>query len=100
MLNPFYKEGHSLLVLELRLVLEEEVQLLEELPSTLRLQLAVALNQGYLLRLPVFQMADSRSVALVTMSRIKDPMDFPESFVPLAVLIAEGVAAAGIAPAA
>ena len=62
----------------------EEVKLLEELPSTLRLQLAVVLNQGYLLRLPMFQMADSRSVALLALALVQ------RTYLPYELVLSEG----------
>ena len=39
--------------------------MLEELPSTLRLQVAIVLNQRFLRRVPIFSKFDSRSIALI-----------------------------------
>ena len=45
----------------------EEAKLLEEVPATLRIQIAVVLNEKYLSRMPMFKEADSRSIALLAL---------------------------------
>ena len=61
-----------------------QVKLLEELPSTLRLQLAVILNQGYLTRVQMFASADSRSIALLSLALVQ------KTYLPLELVMTEG----------
>lgn len=62
----------------------EEVRLLEELPSTLRLQVAIVLNQRFLTRVSIFSKFDSRSIALMSLVLTQ------RSFLPDEVIFTEG----------
>ena len=66
------------------LTASEEAELLEELPSTLRLQVAIVLNQGFLSRTAVFAKFDTTSVALLSL------VLYQSSYLPGEVIIAQG----------
>jgi len=46
----------------------EEAALIQDLPSALRIQIAVVLNEKYLMRVKMFQSAASRSIALLALA--------------------------------